>query len=238
MPVSPLFRVAKGGFTTLAGEVDHVARAAIADIRRKFIRKAGDTMTGQLAFDPAGTYPGTGRAIDMNSLQIVELPDPSLATEPVPFGFADTRYVEAAGDTMTGDLNMGGNAIDEAILEAQRGFNETLNDDQAVEIDFDGQVVGGLLILTGNLGGAGHAIVVFRTDGSAFATKLASQIAAGNVTTLTGALNGMTGADGDLTISAATGQSALFIENRTGATRSYRFQFLNLSPSVTTLTFT
>jgi hypothetical protein len=34
MPVDKAFRVVKGGFTSLAGEVDHVARAAIAEVRR------------------------------------------------------------------------------------------------------------------------------------------------------------------------------------------------------------
>jgi hypothetical protein len=34
MPVSDLFEVAKGGFTALKGQVDHVARAALGDLAR------------------------------------------------------------------------------------------------------------------------------------------------------------------------------------------------------------
>lgn len=56
----------------------------------RFVKKAGDTMAGDLSFASA--------------FRITNLPTPTLFGHAVPFGFADSRYVNVPGDTMTGAL--------------------------------------------------------------------------------------------------------------------------------------
>lgn len=50
-------------------------------------------------------------ALDMGSNKIVNLANPTVAGDAVPLGFADTRYINSAGDAMAGVLDMGGNKI-------------------------------------------------------------------------------------------------------------------------------
>jgi hypothetical protein len=102
----------------------------------------------------------------------------------------------------------------------------TLLDDAATSIEFSG-VARGILVLNGNSSTAKSAVFAFRCgDGSAYCTLLTT---ASNVDATTGVLSGTTGTDTNLTVSADTASSALYIENRRGATGAYMYTFLSLA---------
>lgn len=112
-------------------------------------------------------------------------------------------------------------------LDAPALFSEqaiTINDDSVATLSFSGTAPRGTLVLSGSVSGAGHAVVAFRTTNSVFTRSLG---ASSEVALTTGALTGTTGTDTELTISAHT-DGNLYIENRTGATRSYSITFLSM----------
>ena len=112
----------------------------------------------------------------------------------------------------------------------------TLNDDQAGYWTFSAADSRGIAVISGNVDGAGSTMVAFRVGSNIFCRALASGISAGAVATTTGALNGTTGTNGNLTLSVtltATGDR-LYIENRTGATRGYVITFLSLITGIPT----
>jgi hypothetical protein len=135
---------------------------------------------------------------------------------------APNEYVRADGTVdMTGVLKMPGvysNAI-------------TLNDDQACYIAFPGLSVQNCIWITGNSAGAGAGFVAFRCgDASAFASALAIS---GVITTGVGALTTGTtdGTDANLNIFAQNATAPrLYIKNRTGAARSYRYAIMSGLP--------
>lgn len=80
----------------------------------RYVNVAGDTMTGILTTSAAinanaNIVMGAGSVIDMGSNQINSLADPTVAADGLNLGFADTRYVNVTGDTMTGVLTMSSN---------------------------------------------------------------------------------------------------------------------------------
>ena len=84
----------------------------------------------------------------------------------------------------------------------------------------------GTVVVSSNVSGAGQAIVSFRCgDANAYCTVLSSGGA--TVAGTTGTLNGTTGSAGNLTFAADTATNRLYIENRTGSTRSYQITFLS-----------
>lgn len=103
-----------------------------------------------------------------------------------------------------------------------------LNDDQAGYIPFTVDTSRGILILSGDVAAAGNAMVGFRVGTSAYCDEMAQGLVT-PVTVGTGTLAGTTGVNGDLTIRADTGSSRLYIENRTGAERSYVVTFVSLT---------
>ena len=77
----------------------------------------------------------------------------------------------------------------------------------------------GAILITGNTSSAESGMVAYRVDdANAFCSELSGTA---NFATTTGQLTGTTGADGFLTISADTATARVYVENRTGATKSY-----------------
>lgn len=72
MPVSEAFQVAKGGFTSLAGQVDHVARAAIAAIRRQLAALSADVTTAEAAIDSLELYHSTNLTLADDQAAYIE----------------------------------------------------------------------------------------------------------------------------------------------------------------------
>jgi hypothetical protein len=58
----------------------------------------------------SGSKPMTG-ALDMNSNQINNLADPALTQDAMTLSFADGRYLNVTGDTLSGDLDMASNQL-------------------------------------------------------------------------------------------------------------------------------
>jgi hypothetical protein len=109
----------------------------------------------------------------------------------------------------------------------------SLDDDEAGYVDM-GSVTRGVLVVSGNVGAAGSATVHFRVGDANAHSSIASSTGP-TVTGATGALDGTTGVDGHLTISADTATNRLYIENRTGSARSYVVTFLSTQQATTTL---
>jgi hypothetical protein len=77
----------------------------------------------------------------------------------------------------------------------------------------------GAILITGNNANAQSGMVAYRVgDVFAFCSELSGTA---NFATTTGALTGTTGADGFLTISADTATDRVYVENRTGTSRTY-----------------
>ncbi len=158
MTVSEAFTVVKGGYTRLKGEADNIARAAIAELRRR-----------------------------INALEVTD--------------------AEISVDVLT------------------------LADDQAAYIAFAVDTSRGVAVFQANAAAGGSGIVAFRVGTSAYTSLLASTGV--TVTVGTGTLAGTTGTDTHLTIRADTATNRLYVENRTGATRTYGFSFLGMIGTVT-----
>lgn len=134
--------------------------------------------------------------------------------------------LDVAGGTMTGNLNMGDNQILGVTKLQTADSIGVLADDEAAEISFDTADTRFMVLIVGNVAAAGHVLAAGRVgSGSAFVSTLATGGTA-TIDTVTGALNGVTGTDGNVTLSAGTGTNKFFIENRTGAGRGYSFAFL------------
>lgn len=97
----------------------------------------------------------------------------------------------------------------------------SIADDAVADIDFSADTRG-IMIVTGNVGARGQAVVFFRVGAINEAQLLASH---GSVAVSTVFLGGTTGVDGDLTISARD-IDRIHIENRTGASGSYEIAIL------------
>jgi hypothetical protein len=103
-------------------------------------------------------------------------------------------------------------------------------DNQAFYVEFAGAGTRGLFHLNGNVDSAGSGVFAFRVgDGSAFVRSMGSGISSGAVTTGTGTLDGTTGTDTHLTIRADTATNRLYVENRTGGSKSYTYLFAPLA---------
>ena len=77
----------------------------------------------------------------------------------------------------------------------------------------------GIVAVSGNASGSKFGMVAYRVgDGSAYCTVMNGS---SGFTATTGVLTGTTGVDGDLTISADISNRRIYIENRTGSSRSY-----------------
>lgn len=137
---------------------------------------------------------------------------------------AGTNYVESWNGTTRTDVDQV--VGDVSVTALQAGYTRTstevtLADDKAGYIDF-GAVSRGIIILAGTSSAARSAVVAFRVgDANAHATIMSS--GGGTVTGTTGQLAGTTGTDTHLTIAADTATNRLYIENRTGGSRSYSY---------------
>lgn len=128
------------------------------------------------------------------------------------------------GLTMAGDVDMANNSIDSVgNLEFEP---VTLADDEAAFVSFTADARG-IVLISSNTSSAGTFIGNFRVNNGAFVQELAS---AGPVTVVAAGagLGGMTGADGDFSIRAHDALNRLYIENRTGGQRTYRFTFVGM----------
>jgi hypothetical protein len=106
----------------------------------------------------------------------------------------------------------------------------TIADDAVASVTFD-VPARGILCISSNVSAGGCCTVAFRCgDASAYATVLsqAGATVAGSV----GVLTGTTGTDARLNIGVDTATNRLFVENRTGASRSYSYSFLTLNTAV------
>lgn len=88
------------------------------------VAKAGDTMTGKLTMSSA-----TGAAvIDMGTTnKIINLADPVNNMDAVNLQTADARYVNAAGDTMTGPLTMSADPTQNMHAATKQYVDSTVN---------------------------------------------------------------------------------------------------------------
>ena len=62
-----------------------------------------------------------GGNLNMNSHQINNVANPSSNSDALNLGYADSRYVNVAGDTMTGDLNMNGHKVTNLVMTDSHG---------------------------------------------------------------------------------------------------------------------
>jgi hypothetical protein len=105
----------------------------------------------------------------------------------------------------------------------------TMADDTAAYINM-GVATRGVFFITGNTLAGGVAMVAFRCgDANAHATIMSSASGGPTVTGGTGTLAGTTGTDTHLTIRADTATNRVYVENRTGASRTYNYAFLALN---------
>jgi hypothetical protein len=106
----------------------------------------------------------------------------------------------------------------------------SIADDAVASVTFD-VPARGIICISPNVSAGGCCTVAFRCgDASAYATVLsqAGATVAGSV----GVLTGTTGTDARLNIGVDTATNRLFVENRTGASRSYSYSFLTLNTAV------
>ena len=112
-------------------------------------------------------------------------------------------------------------------LDAPSVYSEktiTINDDSVASLSFSGSAARGIVLIAGSVSGAGHAVVAFRVTDNVFTNGLALSA---DAAVTTGALTGTTGVDTNLTISAHT-DGNLYIENRTGSSRTYSVTFMSM----------
>lgn len=77
----------------------------------RYVNATGDTVTGNLTVDGDTTVNGLLRAnakINAGGTAIENVADPNTPDDAVNLGFADNRYVNVTGDTMTGTLSFNG----------------------------------------------------------------------------------------------------------------------------------
>lgn len=126
----------------------------------------------------------------------------------------DTSYVNVGGDTMTGSLIMGVNAL-------YGSMPDTLSDDHVVCITPERQYGAMLLIMRSNLSTT-DALIAYRVITVGRATIIAG---GSSVATYSGILYGTTGTDGKLTVGASSNGN-IYIENRLGSSVSFHIIFL------------
>ncbi len=109
----------------------------------------------------------------------------------------------------------------------------TVPDDRAAYVEFSAAAPTGMIAVCSSVpGSGGTALFAFRVgDASRAITILAS--AGPTTTATTGELTGTTGVDGQFTISASQTFNRVYIENRTGASRSYNYTIMNLGDGIT-----
>jgi hypothetical protein len=105
----------------------------------------------------------------------------------------------------------------------QRGEFLSVATDTAVNVAI-GKVEGGVLAVSLKLNSTFSGLVAFENNGTATTSKIAG---GANLTATTGVLSGTTGAPGDLTVSVVDSGGNLYIENRTGVTRSIVWNILS-----------
>lgn len=136
--------------------------------------------------------------------------------------------LDLAGGTMTGALTLGG--IVQAANNSIEGVGNlewepvTLLDDESAFFSFSADARG-MVLIAPNVSGGGGYIGCFRVNTGAYNSELASF---GSVAAPTpgGAMTGTTGTDGNFTIRPHNSLDRLYVENRTGGTRTYHVAFL------------
>jgi hypothetical protein len=101
--------------------------------------------------------------------------------------------------------------------------NLVLADDAAASIEFSATGSFGIVAVSAPTTGAKPSIVAFRVGSSNYCS-----IMAGSAAATTGVLAGTTGADATVTFSTDSGDNKFYIENRSGASRTFRFTFLSM----------
>jgi len=97
----------------------------------------------QADLDMAGASPVSNK--------IINLADPTLATDALTLGFADARFVNINGDAMTGDLNMGNTNSITGIADPVASRDAVnLQYADATYVNTNGDTMTGLLVLSGN----------------------------------------------------------------------------------------
>ena len=127
-----------------------------------YVNVTGDIMTGNLTMNADIIMNGD---IDMNSNQIRDVGDPTDGTQGMSRNYADSRYVNVAGDTMTGDLNMSGNQLNnvaDPVLSTDamsRGYADSRY------LNITGDTMTGFLTLNADPTAALHAATKQYVDG-------------------------------------------------------------------------
>lgn len=106
----------------------------------------------------------------------------------------------------------------------------TLTDDQAAFLSFPG-LRHGIVLVSPNLASGGTAVVRFRSGSNAEAAGI-TLTGTVNIAAALGELSGNTGADGALNIRARINFNRLYLENRTGASKTYFLAFISFNDSL------
>jgi hypothetical protein len=190
--------------------------------------------------------------IRFETLYIVNSTQPSGYYDPAVYvSNPNIRNIKVSANTYFNDVNslldLTASKLAESEFRDRKQFNGVYisNYSSWVSISIDDDAAGyftigtdrgrtGSIVINGNASSAQSGMVTYRVgDGNAFCSELSGTA---NFATTTGALAGTTGADGFLTISADTVTDRVYVENRTGETRTYSITNLCALGTVTNFT--
>jgi len=115
------------------------------------------------------------------------------------------------------------NNISYRALDFASTGNIAVNDDSVATIAFDNSGSFGIVAISGPTSGAKPSVIAFRVGTSNYC-----EILGGNMVATTGVLSGTTGSDAAVTVSTNSADNLLYIENRSGAQRTFRLTFLSM----------
>jgi hypothetical protein len=105
--------------------------------------------------------------------------------------------------------------------------NIVLADDAATSVEFSASGTFGIVLISGPTTSARPSLVAFRVGSSNYVSVLA-----GIMNGTTGVLTGTTGPDANVSISTDAGNNRLYIENRSGSSRTFRLTFFSMQNGV------
>jgi len=101
--------------------------------------------------------------------------------------------------------------------------NIALENDSVATLEFDGSGAFGLACISASALSAKPSIISFRVGTSAYCETIA-----GSITSASGALTGTTGSSPAVTVSTSASDNLLYLENRSGSQRTFRFTLLSM----------
>jgi hypothetical protein len=101
--------------------------------------------------------------------------------------------------------------------------NIALENDSVATLEFDGSGAFGVACISASTLNAKPSIISFRVGTSAYCETIA-----GSITSASGALTGTTGSSPAVTVSTSASDNLLYLENRSGSQRTFRFTLLSM----------